>query len=138
MRQRQANAEAVLAALADWEVLPKSVRNDVPPHLRHIPKRWEEFAPLTSIRSGTQMIPFNPYPYQVSISDLIDANRGVVITKTRQTGMTEFVANKFLHKACLYPTYFAAVFSKGQDDTANIARRVRLMAASARIPLSSN
>jgi hypothetical protein len=138
MQRKQANAEAVLSALADWDVLPKSVRNEVPPHLRHIPQRWEAFAPLTSIRSGTQMIPFNPYPYQVSISDLIDANRGVVITKTRQTGMTEFVANKFLHKACLYPTYFAAVFSKGQDDTANIARRVRLMAASARIPLSSN
>lgn len=137
MQRRQANAAAVLEGLSDWDVLPK-LASYRPSHLQRIPERWEEFAPVTQIRSGTRMIPFHPYEYQVRISDLIDANRGVVVAKTRQTGMTEFVANKFLHKACLYPTYFAAVFSKGQDDTANIARRVRLMAASAKIPLSSN
>lgn len=108
------------------------------PKLAHIPERWEDFAVLTRIRSGTQMIPFEPFEYQRKISDLIDRTRGVVIVKPRQHGLTELVASKFLHKACRFPTYFAAVFSKGQDDTANIARRVRLMAASAKIPLASN
>jgi hypothetical protein len=111
---------------------------DRPSHLSRIPKDWPDFARITKIRSGTKMIPFDPYDYQVRISNMIDRTRGVVIVKPRQHGLTEMVANKFLHKACLYPTYFAAVFSKGQDDTANIARRVRMMAASAQIPLSSN
>lgn len=106
--------------------------------LDRIPERWEDFARLTKIRSGTQMISFEPYSFQTSISDLIEQTRGVVIVKPRQHGLTEFIANKFLHYACRFPTYFAAVFSKGQDDTANIARRVRLMAASAGIPLAND
>ncbi|MEM9452468.1 MAG: hypothetical protein AAGA75_28670 [Cyanobacteria bacterium P01_E01_bin.6] len=116
----------------------KGVKGDRPDHLAHIPERWEDFARITKIRSGTEMLSFNPYSFQLRISDTIDRCRGTVIVKPRQHGLTEMVANKFLHKACLYPTYFAAVFSKGQDDTANIAKRVRLMAASANIELSSN
>ena len=125
-------------AAAELELRRRRSLQSKPSHLAHIPERWEDFARLTKIRSGTQMIPFDPYPFQASISDLIDQCRGVVIVKPRQHGLTEMVASKFLHKACLYPTYFAAVFSKGQDDTANIARRVRLMSASAGIPLASD
>lgn len=120
------------------EALALALDGETPRNLAHIPQLWEDFARLTRIRSGTRMIPFDPYPFQKSISDLIDVCRGTVIVKPRQHGLTEMVASKFLHKACLNPTYFAAVYSKGQDDTANIARRVRLMAASANIPLSSN
>lgn len=116
-------------------VASKEARAD---DLSWVPEDWPSFARLTKIRSGTKMIPFEPYDFQIKINDLIDRTRGTLIVKPRQHGLTEFVASKFLHKACLYPTYFAAVFSKGQDDTANIARRVRLMAASANIPLASN
>lgn len=84
------------------------------------------------------MIPFEPYDYQLRISDMIDKCRGTVIVKPRQHGLTEMAANKFLHKACLYPTYFAAVFSKTQDDTSKIAKRTRLMATTAGISLSSD
>lgn len=125
-------------ARAELELRRRRSLQAVPQHLAHIPKDWPSFARLTRIRSGTTMVPFDPYFFQANISTLIDRCRGVVIVKPRQHGLTEMVASKFLHKACLYPTYFAAVFSKGQDDTANIARRVRLMAASAGIPLSSN
>jgi hypothetical protein len=125
-------------ARAELELRRRRSLQATPSHLAHIPKDWPSFARMTRIRSGTTMIPFDPYPFQESISDLIDQCRGVVIVKPRQHGLTEMVASKFLHKACLHPTYFAAVFSKGQDDTANIARRVRLMSASAGIPLASN
>lgn len=104
----------------------------------HIPEKWEDFAPMTMIRSGSKMIRFNPYDYQIQVSNLIDRTRGVAITKTRQMGLTELIANKFLHKAARYPGYFAAVFSKGQEDTANIAKRVRLMASTAGLGLDNN
>jgi len=131
-------ADLATRARAELELRRRRSLQTVPSHLAHIPKDWPSFARLTRIRSGTTMVPFDPYSFQASISDLIDRCRGVVIVKPRQHGLTEMVASKFLHKSCMYPTYFAAVFSKGQDDTANIARRVRLMAASAGIPLSSN
>ena len=131
-------ADLATRARAELELRRRRSLQAVPSALAHIPKDWPSFARLTRIRSGTQMVPFDPYFFQTNISTLIDRCRGVVIVKPRQHGLTEMVASKFLHKACLYPTYFAAVFSKGQDDTANIARRVRLMAASAGIPLSSN
>ena len=131
-------ADLATRARAELELRRRRSLQTMPQHLAHIPKDWPSFARLTRIRSGTTMVPFDPYFFQANISALIDRCRGVVIVKPRQHGLTEMVASKFLHKACLHPTYFAAVFSKGQDDTANIARRVRLMAASAGIPLSSN
>lgn len=109
-----------------------------PKGLKGIPERWEDFARLTQIRSGKGFIPFNPYEYQVRLSDLMDRTRGLVVVKPRQHGLTEMFANKFLHKACLYPGYLAAVFSKTQKDTSNIAKRVRLMASTANIPLATD
>lgn len=112
--------------------------DDRPEWLSHIPEEWADFARSTMIRSGSKMIPFDPYGYQLRISKMIDKCRGTVIVKPRQHGLTEMVANKFLHKACLYPTYFAAVFSKTQDDTSKIAKRVRLMATTAGVELSGD
>ena len=97
---------------------------------------WPEFAAQTSIRSGVELLPFIPYGYQIKISDLIDRCRGAVLVKGRQQGLTELVGSKFLHRAYLHPTYLGAVFSKGQDDTSKIARRVDLMARSAGIELA--
>jgi hypothetical protein len=97
---------------------------------KSIPTEWENFAPLCKIRSGKKIIPFNPYNYQKRLSNLIDKTFGTVVTKTRQLGITETIANKFLHKACLNEGYTAVVLSKSQADTSNIARRVRLMISS--------
>lgn len=118
--------------------LPKKKTPKGNKKLAQIPEDWADFARMTNIRSGSKIIPFDPYPYQLKISDNIDKCRGTVIVKPRQHGLTEMVANKFLHKACLYPTYFGAVFSRTQDDTSKIAKRVRLMATSAGIKLSSD
>lgn len=91
---------------------------------------WVKFASQTSIRSGRSIIPFVPYHYQIAFARQIYRHYGTIATKTRQMGFTEFIANLFLYKASINPAYLAVVFSKGQDDTANIARRVRLMASS--------
>src|SRR5919199_97994 len=105
--------------------------------LSFIPDRWEDFARLTTIRSGNKLIPFEPFPYQVDLSDLID-ERSAVIVKSRQLGITEAIASKFLHKACLNPGYAAVVLSKSQVDTSNIARRVRRMVDSLEVTLETD
>ena len=91
---------------------------------------WPEFARKVKIRSGRRLIDFVPYDYQILLFSLIEDNFGTVITKTRQVGLTEFIACRFLWKAYQDPAYLGVVFSKGQDDTTRIAKRVRLMAAS--------
>lgn len=105
--------------------------------LSFIPDRWENFARLTTIRSGNKLIPFEPFPYQIVLSDLID-QRSVVVVKSRQLGITEAIASKFLHKACLNPGYAAVVLSKSQVDTSNIARRVRRMVDSLAVRLETD
>lgn len=105
--------------------------------LSFIPNRWEDFAKLTVIRSGNRLIPFNPFEYQIVLSDLID-ERSVVIVKSRQLGITEAIASKFLHKACKNAGYAAVVLSKSQVDTSNIARRVRRMVDSLGVPLETD
>jgi hypothetical protein len=105
--------------------------------LSFIPERWEDFAILTTIRSGNKLIPFNPFEYQIVLSDLID-QRSVVVVKSRQLGITEAIASKFLHRACLSAGYAAVVLSKSQVDTSNIARRVRRMVDSLGVALETD
>lgn len=91
---------------------------------------WAEFARRTLIRSGRRLVPFDPFPYQEKMVELIQGHYGTVAIKTRQMGFTELVASYFLWEAKDNPAYLAVVFSKTQSDTANIARRVRTMSAS--------
>jgi len=82
------------------------------------------------------MVPFVPYLMQRRVIDLVSHHRGAVIVKTRQLGMTEAIASWFLKKATENPAYAAVVFSKNQEDTSNVSRRVSLMAATAQIELA--
>jgi phage terminase large subunit-like protein len=95
-----------------------------------VPENWFDFAPLTMIRSGTRIIPFNPYEYQKELITCIENNFATVVAKSRQLGVTETVANYFLWKALRNPGYVAVVLSKGFADTSNIAKRIRVMANS--------
>lgn len=88
---------------------------------------WPEFAKKTRIRSGRNLVPFDPYPYQIAFVDQVEKHYGTVAVKSRQMGFTEMVASYFLWSAYQDPGYLAVIFSKTQGDTANIARRVRLM-----------
>ena len=87
--------------------------------------KWVDFARLTDIRSGQSIVKFNPYQYQIDLVDLIEANKSIIICKTRQLGITETIANYFLYYAVKYEGYLAVIFSKTQSDTSNIAKRLR-------------
>ena len=95
-----------------------------------IPTNWADFARLTRIRSGTKVIHFEPYDYQVALIDAISRNYGTVIGKTRQMGITECVASDILHRAAMNPGFTAIVLSRGQAESSNIAKRLKSMADS--------
>lgn len=90
-----------------------------------VPDSWHEFAPLCKIRSGTRYISFKPYYYQSGLVDLIEARRNTIIVKTRQLGLSEVICNYFIWKALRNPAYVALIFSKTQDDTTNLAKRIK-------------
>lgn len=92
-----------------------------------IPSDFQEFAKLCRIRSGNRILKFELYEYQVELARLLDKYGSLVVFKGRQMGITETIACKFLHKACLNPGYAAAVLSIGQEETSNVCRRIRNM-----------
>lgn len=81
---------------------------------------------MGKVRSGTKIVPFVLFDFQIDLIEFIEQNQTVVITKTRQLGVTEVLSVYFVWKAFLDPAYLAVVFSKGQEDTANVAKRCRL------------
>jgi hypothetical protein len=102
------------------------------------PKPWPEFARGTYIRTGKSIQPFEVYQYQRRMIELIEAHRGAVIVKTRQLGATEALASWMLQKAVEDPSFSGVAFSKNANDTANISRRVSLMAATAQLKLTAD
>ena len=92
-----------------------------------IPTEWADFARLTRIRSGTKVINFEPFDYQIALINAIKNNYGTIIGKTRQMGITECVASDILHRAALNPGFTAIVLSRGQAESSNIAKRLKSM-----------
>ena len=105
-------------------------RADAPVLSDRIPDTWPEFARLTRIRSGTKVVPFNPFWFQERLVEAVLDNYGTVVAKGRQLGCTETIASLMLWRACKEPGFLGVVLSKGQADTANIAKRIRMMADS--------
>lgn len=103
-----------------------------------ISELWRDFAPLTKIRSGSSIIDFIPYDYQVRLIEDIEKNSLVTIAKTRQLGITETISNYFLWKALKLNGYLAVIFSKTQSDTSNIAKRLRRQIESLGVPTKSD
>jgi hypothetical protein len=98
-------------------------------NLYNVPEDFKEFALFCRIRSGKRSIPFELYDYQVELAKVLDSHRGMIVFKTRQLGATETIACKFLHKAILNPAYVAGILSMGQEESSNVARRIRKMPA---------
>ena len=94
-----------------------------------IPTNWYDFASLLTIRSGGKLVKFQPYDYQIELVKLLQ-QRSVIIAKSRQLGISETIASYMLWRAASNPGYLGLVFSKGQADTALIARRIRRMLVS--------
>lgn len=98
----------------------------VQPTLLEVPNKFNEFAKLCRIRSGTKIIPFELWDWQEELSQIADKYSCVTL-KCRQTGATELFASKMLHRACLNPAYAGAVLSMGGKETSKVAKRVRRM-----------
>ncbi len=94
-----------------------------------IPDRWIDFARMVKIRSGGDIKPFNPYPYQEELVRLM-LERSVCVAKSRQLGISETITCFMLWRACLNPGYLGLVFSKTQTDSSLLARRMKRMIAS--------
>jgi len=94
-----------------------------------VPSNWAEFAQMTKIRSGGDIKPFKPYPYQEELVNLM-LERSVVVCKSRQLGVSEVITCFMLWRACLNPGYLGLVFSKTQTDSSLLARRMKRMIAS--------
>jgi hypothetical protein len=91
-----------------------------------IPGNWLDFARTVSVRSGGEIIKFDPYQYQVNLVDLM-MQRSVIVAKSRQLGISETITCFMLWRACLNPGYLGVVFSKTQVDTGLLARRMKRM-----------
>jgi len=94
-------------------------------NLKTLPDNWVDFAKLTTIRSGGEMVQFNPYLYQVIISDLMDRYNNIVCVKSRQLGLTQIAVSKFLHRASLNPAYSAIAFLRNSNDASAVSRRTK-------------
>lgn len=94
-----------------------------------VPESWVDFARSCKIRSGGNVISFNPYQYQIDLVDLM-IERSVCIVKSRQLGISETITCFMLWRACLNPGYLGLVFSKTQTDSSLLARRMKRMIAS--------
>lgn len=94
-----------------------------------VPESWADFARMVKIRSGGDVKPFNPYPYQEALVDLM-LECSVCVCKSRQLGISETITCFMLWRACQNPGYLGLVFSKTQTDSSLLARRMKRMIAS--------
>ena len=92
----------------------------------NISKNWLDFARKCKIRSGGNVVYFDPYKYQIDLVNLM-INHSVCVVKSRQLGISETITNFMLWRACLNPGYLGLVFSKTQTDSSLIARRMKRM-----------
>jgi hypothetical protein len=100
--------------------------------LKPIPKNWEDFIALTTIRSGGEMKKFEAYHYQKILVRLMQRYSNIVVLKSRQMGTTQAVLSKFLHDSCLNPAASSVLFMRNGDDASAISRRARQMLSSIR------
>lgn len=99
---------------------------------------WPEFARSTLIRSGKEMIPFTPYPYQRRLIELFEKHKKGLVVKTRQLGITEAIGSWMVQSMDSSPAYSGVVFSKTQEDSSNVQKRASLMCSTANIGLAAN
>lgn len=86
---------------------------------------WIKFVSGATIRSSS-LTNFNPYDYQIEmVREMF--SRSIVVCKSRQTGVSETISSWMLFRAFIDEGYLGLIFSKTQDDTSLIARRVRRM-----------
>ena len=113
-----------------WKINPNQKQIDKyfgSDNLKPVPKNWESFVNLTTIRSGGEMRKFEAYDYQKIIIDLAKQYPNMVILKSRQMGITQAIVSKFLHDAILNPAASSIAFMRNGEDASAISRRTRQM-----------
>lgn len=96
-------------------------------NLKPVPKNWQDFIALTTIRSGGEMKRFDAYEYQKILVRLMGEYSNIVVLKSRQMGTTQAVLSKYLHDSCLNPAASNILFMRNGDDASAISRRARQM-----------
>lgn len=91
---------------------------------------FDAFAPMVKIQTSGTVLPFNPYDYQSSLILTICENNQTVVVKSRQMGISETICCYLLMRSVTEPGFGAIVFSKTQDDSAKLGKRIRDMALS--------
>ena len=91
---------------------------------------FDFFAPMVRIESGGTVVKFTPYDYQSELVQAIEGNSKIVVTKSRQMGISETICCYLLMRAATEPGFTAIVFSKTLDDSGALGRRIRHMAQS--------
>lgn len=91
---------------------------------------FDIFAPMVNIQSSGTVMSFQPYDFQSQLIREVEQNVQTVITKSRQMGISETICCYLLMRAVTEPGFAAIVFSKTQDDSAKLGKRIRDMAIS--------
>lgn len=104
-----------------------SKRHKITSTFKEMPKDWEQFVSLTTIRSGGQMKKFELYEYQKIMIRLAQKYPNMIILKSRQMGITQAIVSKFLHDACVNPAASSILFMRNGEDASAISRRARQM-----------
>lgn len=118
-----ADHESAILKMLRWQIAQEVVK---------VKRRsmFEHFAPMVKIQTSGTVLPFNPYDYQTSLIGSIEANIQTVVVKSRQMGISETICCYLLMRAVTEPGFAAIVFSKTQDDSAKLGKRIRDMAVS--------
>jgi hypothetical protein len=93
----------------------------------HVPINSSDFIPTCRIRSGASFVGFQLYDYQIKLLEIIENHVGIILVKDRQTGCSELLAARALHKSLLDPAYVGAFISIGQDKSSDLRDRCRQM-----------
>jgi hypothetical protein len=89
-----------------------------------LPGTWEQFVSGTYIRSGKQMKQYVPYKYQRALVHLMGKIPNITVVKTRQIGVSQVYASRFLFQAAKNKAFTGLVFLPTQDDVSGISKRV--------------
>ena len=92
--------------------------------------KWDQFAPLTWIRTSGSVKPFQPFDIQKKLIDSICSHQYTIVLKSRQVGASETVCSYLLCRALTEPGFAAVVFSKTATDSGALGKRIRAQAAS--------
>lgn len=96
-------------------------------NLKPVPKDWEDFVKLCTIRSGGDMVQFNPYDFQKILIKLRQQYPNIVCIKSRQVGCTQAIASDDLKDACTNPASSSVFFMRNGDDVGSLSRRIKQM-----------